>query len=481
VPHQRDRDAAGLLRGEPLRLARADGRRDPVRLRPAALPSVIADPIFTPLRFRNLEVANRLLRSSISGRFDNYDGSGTQTRINWELKFARGGVGAIISAWCGIDRRGFIVPGYASIDRDDRIPFWRELGERVHAHGCRYILQLAHGGRQRDIPGIDYPKGLSSTSKREPLHGFETERATVAQLKEIAAAFGEGARRAREAGLDGVEIHGANGYLFTQFLSSAINDRGDEYGGPLENRARLLLEVVHAIRERAGDDFHLQVKISATEKVNAFLFWLGEGNAIEDSVKVCCWLEEAGVDAIHVSRGASFPHPDNPAGDLPLKDVVAHYDTMLSSGRYAFRNFLLYKLWPVNRLMRRLWSRSVDHVEGANLADAAAIKRAVSIPVLVTGGFQTAAVIRKAIEDGQCDAVTLARPLVANPDLPRLFAAGRDRAERPCTFSNKCLFALLEQPLGCYDERRFDSREEMLREIYSVFDPPPFTDEPAPR
>jgi 2,4-dienoyl-CoA reductase (NADPH2) len=181
-----------------------------------------------------------------------------------------------------------------------------------------------------------------------------------------------------------------------------------------------------------------------------------------------------------VSRGASFPHPDNPAGDLPLRDVVEHYDTMLSSGVHAFRNYVLYRIWPINLLMQRMWSRPVDKVEGAVLPDARAIKQAVSIPVLVTGGFQTASVIRKAIEDGSCDAVTIARPLVANPNLPRLFAEGHDRAPRPCTYSNKCLFALLEAPLGCYDERRFDSREEMLREIYSVFEPPPFVESTAP-
>jgi 2,4-dienoyl-CoA reductase-like NADH-dependent reductase (Old Yellow Enzyme family) len=348
----------------------------------------------------------------------------------------------------------------------------------VHEHGCKYILQLAHGGRQRDIPGIEFAKGLSSTSKTDPLHGFQAERATPEQLREIAVAFGEGARRAREAGLDGVEIHGANGYIFTQFLSSAINDRKDEYGGSLENRARFLLEVVRAIRERAGRDFHLQVKISATENANAFLFWLGRGNTIDDSVRVCRWLEEEGVDAIHVSRGSSFPHPDNPAGDLPLKDVVEHYDTMISSGVHAFRNYVLYRIWPINRLMQARWSRPVDEVEGALLPDARAIKQAVSIPVLVTGGFQTASVIRKAIEDGDCDAVTIGRPLIANPDLPQMFAAGRDRALRPCTYSNKCLFATLEAPLGCYDERRFDSHDEMLRQIYAVYDPPPFVDSP---
>ncbi len=122
----------------------------------------------------------------------------------------------------------------------------------MHEHDCKFILQLSHGGRQRDINGIEYPTGLSSTAKSDPIHGFRCEAMTKAQIAETVGYFAEGARRAREAGLDGVELHGANGYLITQFLSSAINDRKDEYGGPLENRARFVLEVVRAIRATVG-------------------------------------------------------------------------------------------------------------------------------------------------------------------------------------------------------------------------------------
>jgi 2,4-dienoyl-CoA reductase-like NADH-dependent reductase (Old Yellow Enzyme family) len=411
-----------------------------------------------------------VFRSSISGRFDDYDGSGTQTRVNWEERFARGGVGAIVSAWCGVDRRGFIVPGYASIESDARIPFWRELGKRVHEHGCRYLLQLAHGGRQRDFKGIEFEQGLSSTGKSDPLHGFPAQRATTRELGDIVDAFAAAAHRAREAGLDGVELHGANGYLFTQFLSSAINDRKDEYGGSLENRARLLLETVRAVRARVGDDFHLQVKLSVREDANAFLFWLRRGNTLDESVQVCRWLEEAGADAVHVSAGSTFPHPLNPAGALPLREVRENYDGMISSGRHAFRNYLLYRLPLINRLMQKRWDRDPAQVEGMLLPESKAVKAAVSIPVLCTGGFQTASVVRAALAKGACDAVTIARPLIANPDLPAVWRAGHERAPRPCTFSNKCLFNLLESPLGCYDESRFASREEMLAQVYAVFE-----------
>jgi 2,4-dienoyl-CoA reductase-like NADH-dependent reductase (Old Yellow Enzyme family) len=434
-----------------------------------------ADPIFEPLRFRNLRVKNRIFRSNLAGRFDLYDGTGTEARINWELKFARGGVAAIVSSWTGVHLRGRIVPNYATIDRDDRIPFWRALGERVHEHDCRFILQLAHAGRQRDIPGfeLDPELGLSSTDKSDALHGFRCRKAPKTELREIQAAFAQGARRAREAGLDGVEIHGANGYIFTQFLSSAINDRDDEYGGSLENRARLLLDTVRAIRREVGDDFHLQVKISATEHGRALMPWAGKGNTIEDSVQVARWLETAGADAIHVSCGNTFPHPDNPAGAFSAKDVVPSYDTMLSSGTKTVRNYLLFRTWPVYKVFEWRASRSLEQIEGANLGDARQIKQAVSIPVIVTGGFQRASLIRGALEHGHCDAVAIGRGLIANNDLVRLFEHGRDEAPRPCTYCNKCLYTVLENPLGCYDERRFDSREQMIAQVLSVFENEP--------
>ena len=436
------------------------------------------DAIFEPLTFRNLTIKNRVLRSNVSGRFDQYDGSGTQARINWETKFARGGVGAIVSSFVPVQLRGRIVPNYAMIDHDRHVPFWRAVGEAVHAFDCKFILQLSHGGRQRDIAGIEFPTGLSSTDKDDPTHGFRCERMTAAQIKETVQAFAEGARRARDAGLDGVELHGANGYLITQFLSSAINDRNDEYGGSLENRARFVIEVVRAIRARVGSDFHLQMKISAGDYNDAVAFF-GKGpsgNTVADTVQVCRWLVDAGVDAIHVSVGSFFPHPRNPAGaDLPVADLANTYDALISGGESAFRTYLLFRNLP--ELARRQWNEAApppDQIEGQNLPDARLVKQAVSVPIICTGGFQTASVIAAALERKDCDAVSIARPLIANNDLVEIFRRGQDRADRPCTYCNRCLANVVKNPLGCYEEARYPSREAMVAEIMSVFDPPAF-------
>jgi len=192
---------------------------------------------------------------------------------------------------------------------------------------------------------------------------------------------------------------------------------------------------------------------------------------------VCKWLEEAGVDAFHVSTGGAFPHPRNPPGQMPVDDLAKTYDSMISSGRYALRNLILFRTWPFKALMRRWWEKPArGREEGISLSDAQAVKNAVSVPVICAGGFQTASVIAGAIERGQCDGVSMARTLLANPTLPRMFADGLDRAPKPCTYSNKCLVNFVENPLGCYDQTRYGSREEMIREIMSVYELPAYAE-----
>jgi 2,4-dienoyl-CoA reductase-like NADH-dependent reductase (Old Yellow Enzyme family) len=316
--------------------------------------------IFQPLQFRNLRVKNRLFRSNISGRFDNYNGTGTQTRINWEESFAKGGVGAIISSYVPVSLRGRIMPNYAMIDTDSKVPFWRALGEAVHRHDCKYILQLSHSGRQRDNPGVENfkTKALSSTSRKDTFHGLLCEAMTLKQIKETIQDFANGARRARQAGLDGVELHASHGYLITQFLSSAINDRKDEYGGVLRNRAAFLLEIIAAIRKEVGEDFHLQAKLNAVDFANALYPWEKKGNTLQEGIQVAKWAEEAGVDAIHVSIGSIFPHPLLPPGGFPPDELNWWYGTMIGSGVRGYFNYTMFHFHILRPIFSAFWERT---------------------------------------------------------------------------------------------------------------------------
>jgi 2,4-dienoyl-CoA reductase-like NADH-dependent reductase (Old Yellow Enzyme family) len=431
-----------------------------------------ADPIFQELRFRNLTVKNRVFRSNISGRFDNEDGSLTQTRINWESRFAKRGVGAIISSYVPVLMEGRIIAGYATVHRDDFIPLWEQLGKAVHSFDCKYIMQLSHSGRQMDLPGVhnQHRPSLSATSRKEPLHGFLCQAMTKADIDRTVAAFARGAWRAREAGLDGVELHAANGYLFTQFLSSGINDRADEYGGSLANRARFLLEVIAAIRQSVGRDFHLQVKLSAVDRNNV-IPWEGAGNRLADTLLVAKWCENAGVDALHISTGSLFPHPLNPPGDLPIEVLAATYDVLISSGVHGFRNFLLFRYRFLRPIFRWIWFRMKKDrpYEAISWDEARTIKAAVSIPLISTGGYQTASVVRDGLNQSVFDAVAIARSLVASPDLVEQWAAGADRPAVPCTYCNKCLVNAPENPMGCYELSRFPSREAMVDQLMSIY------------
>jgi 2,4-dienoyl-CoA reductase-like NADH-dependent reductase (Old Yellow Enzyme family) len=436
-----------------------------------------ADILFKPLQLGpQLTVKNRILRSNVSGRFDNEDGSITQARINWETKFARGGVGAILGSYAPVSLDGRIMAGYAGIHRDDFIPQWERLGAAVHAFDCKYVMQLSHSGRQMDVPGIynDRRPAPAATSAREPIHGFKARAMSGAEIETLIKQFARAAWRSREAGLDGVELHASNGYLFNQFLSSGINDRLDEWGGDLTGRARFLLEVIKAIRGAVGPSFQLQVKLGAIDYNNVDPFEKA-GNTLADAVQVAQWCEAAGVHALHVSIGSSFPHPLNPPGDMPVDELARVYTAVAPYGDHGWRNWTTFRFRALRPFFRWVWFRQQKgrRVEGVSLDEARAIKAAVKIPVISTGGYQTASYIREAISSGACDAVSIARPLIANNDLIAQWQQGRDVPERPCTYCNRCLVNAPKNLLGCYDESRFASRAAMVEEILSVYEPRP--------
>ena len=234
---------------------------------------------------------------------------------------------------------------------------------------------------------------------------------TKPQIAEIVNAFAEGARRAREAGLDGVELHGANGYLITQFLSSAINDREDEYGGSLENRARFVLEIVRAIRADVGNDFHLQMKISArrSQRRDRVLRHRPVGQHAR-GLRAGVQVARGGRRRRHSRLGRQLlPASAQPGGrrsagrgtrqDLRLDDLewrVAPSATICSSGACPG----MRAASGSTQVRGRRTSR------GRTCPTRARVKAAVEVPVICTGGFQTASVIAAAIKRGDCDAVS---------------------------------------------------------------------------
>lgn len=452
-----------------------------------------ASVIFEPLAFRNLEIKNRLFRSNLSGTFDDYNGHGSNARLNWEEKFAKGGVGCIISSFTPVTPRGRILTRYAMIDDDDKIPFWREVGKRVHGHdGCKFIMQLSHSGRQQDVGGVEnlHRRALSSTSKKDYFHGLLCQAMTIEEVQQTVQQFAQGARRARDAGLDGVELHGANGYLITQFLSSGINDRTDAYGGGWENRTRFALEIVRAIRDAVGYDFHLQMKINGVDHNDWLYPWQKKGNTLEETKKICRMLTDdgKGVDAFHISSGSTFPHPRNPPGDFPVQEAIRWYDGMLSQGTLTRVNYFIFDHKLTAMLFRALWRwRRGNLIEGINAGYAREIRtdlQAVdpSVKVLCTGGFQHADKIAGVIRNGSCDGVSIGRPLIANPHLPDILRESNGPVlEKECTYCNKCLLNDIENPLGCYELSRYegDTFDEkwdcMIKEVFSVFDPPTYS------
>lgn len=441
------------------------------------------DPIFCPLTINNLTLKNRVVRSSLGGRADYYDGSMSEARIAWERRFASGGVAAIISSNSGIRADGAAVPGYATIDHDRTIPSWRRLVHEVHKFDCRYIIQLHFSGRQRDLPRKEFldtpPPG--ATDRPDLLYGLRSRRMSIPEIHQLVQAYAAAARRAREAGADGIEIVACNGYILHQFLSSAINDRTDEYNGDLRARARLTLEVLQAVRAAVGRDFFVSMKLSGRDEHNAYTAPLvrAVGNTLADTMTVSRWLADAGLDAIHLSQGDSFPHPLLPAGRLPTDDARRVFAALFYEGSRAPLTFLLLQFAPLRRLFEWNWGRRMafkrggvllpDQIEGMNQDDAASIKQASGLPVICVGGWQTAGRIRGALSAGHCDIVSIARGLLANPDLVHRFAAGHDQPERPCTYCNKCAVNALLYPLACWEEARFDSREQMYDEAYRVY------------
>lgn len=348
--------------------------------------------LFEPLTIGTMTLRNHIVLPAMGTSLAKRDGLVSDRAIAYYSRRAAGGVGLVTLEVTAVHRLGIQGPRNSTIDRDECVEGLSRLARSVQAHGARFSVQLWHAGRA-SLPIVLGEQPVAPSPVPPPLRTDVPRELTASEIEDLVECFGEGARRAREAGCDAVEVHGAHGYLISQFLSPLSNKRTDLYGGDLANRARFALEIVKRIREKVGRDFPVLVKLSAEEHVDG-------GITLEETKTVARWLQDAGADAL-----------------------------VISSGSYAAAH------WMVQPMMMP---------RGCLVPYAAAVKSVVDVPVGAVGRINEPALAEKVLREGQADFVCLGRALLADPDFPRKAQEGRTGEIRSCTACCLCIDTLME-------------------------------------
>jgi 2,4-dienoyl-CoA reductase-like NADH-dependent reductase (Old Yellow Enzyme family) len=433
--------------------------------------------IFEPIKLKDVEFKNRILRSSIGGRTSYYDGSVSPAWRHFEKRFATSGVAGIISATIDVDDDRLSPLEYPKISHDRFVPPLREGVRDVQTLGCRYIMQIGDpGGHTQMSLFPQAADGKSASATFDLLFGYRNRMIAMThdEIEKEIDEFVQAARRVRQVGCDGIEITASKGYIIHQFLNPATNRRNDQYGGSIENRFRLLRQIVERVRREIGREYLFGIRLSATDynylPLNIrwpIVFPLRDyfiGNGLKETLYFASELEKLGIDYLHIDSGFGFINPKGNPGSYPLDSIKLFVNaTRHLSRKAAFRASLVNVLptWIAGRVLGVGWK----FVPAANANFAHAFKKAVKIPVIANGGFQRRDVIEHALETGKCDMVAIARPLLANPELLKIFAQGKNEPDRPCTFCNRCCTRTAVLPLGCYDGSRFSSQGEMEAQI----------------
>jgi len=357
--------------------------------------------LFEPIKIGTMEVKNRFVMAPMITNYAASDGSVTDRFKAYHKARAKGGVGLIIveATFVHLSGKGF--SNELGIDKDALVGKLTEVTDTAHEHGAKIALQLYHSGRQSHSAVTGGPL-FAPSPLACPVCGETPLEMTKQDIEDMITAFGEGARRAKAAGFDAVEIHGAHGYLVGQFLSPYSNKRTDEYGGSFENRARFPLEVLAKVRNAVGKDYPVLYRLSSEEFVTG-------GLTIEDTRKFATMLVDHGIDAIHVSGGV-----------------------------YESAAMII---------------QPAAVPQGVYVSNAAAIKEAIGsrVPVIVVGRIKDPAMAADIIHDGKADMIAMGRALLADPDLPSKLQAGTPEEIRRCIgCTQACIDRLFQdQDIAC--------------------------------
>ncbi len=350
--------------------------------------------LFSPVKLNSLEIKNRFVRSATNEYMADPEGHVTERLVHIYRGLAEGGAGLIITGFMYVHPSGKSSPGQTGIYSDELIPGLKEITDTVHEAGdgggeARVVAQIVHGGRQ---VRAKYAHGdiIAPSAITDKKTGITPREMIEEEIESAIGWFTDAIIRAKESGFDGVQLHCAHGYLLSQFHSPYTNRRADRWGGSLENRTRITVELVRKARDRVGEDFPILIKMNASDFIDG-------GIDLPESIEVARILSRNGIDAIEISGGMAESE-----GNPSVRKDISREEEEAYFRKYAEQ-----------------------------------IKPAVDIPVILVGGMRSFKVMEEIVQEGIADLLSMSRPFIREPDLVQKFMDGKkDRAD--CISCSKC-------------------------------------------
>ncbi|MHA2007373.1 MAG: NADH:flavin oxidoreductase [Promethearchaeota archaeon] len=362
-----------------------------------------------------LEIKNRFVRSATYEGLATEEGEITDKLVDFYKTLSEGGSGLIITSFAFIQESGRAQNKQIAAYKDDFIPSLQRLANTIHENGegCKVALQIVHSGRQSH----HVKETIAPSAVLEKFTNKMPREMSINEIEETIESFAQAARRAKEASFDGVQLHGAHGYLISEFLSPYTNRRTDQYGGNTEKRLRFVEQIYIRSRELVGDDFPILIKMNCDD-------FLEGGITLEESKKLTKSLSTIGFDAIEISS--------------------CMWETVKRKKKeIGWRPMFI----PESRMSVGAVNEPAYH-----LPYAKEIIKGIDIPLILVGGVNSIDLIEEILNNGDADFVSFSRPLIREPDLPNRWIKGIGSSTVKCDYCNNCLLTLTKEGLSCPKE-----------------------------
>jgi 2,4-dienoyl-CoA reductase-like NADH-dependent reductase (Old Yellow Enzyme family) len=380
-----------------------------------------------------MELKNRILRSATHEGMGDASGKPLKELYNLYEKLAKGGVGAIITGYVAVKQNGKAVVNMRMFDKDEYVDDYKDFNLKLKSYDTPVILQIAQGGSQTSsrITGT-VPLSVSPTKN---FYGERCKEVEENEIEDIIDCFVKSIERAKRAEFAGVQLHAAHGYFLSEFVSPFLNKRKDQWGGSVENRFRILREILQRSREKVGP-FPIWAKVSAFDENR-------NRKELDEMIKGCQILQESGCDAIEVSCGYGFRDRGLNTVRVPKIPVEAMLPLLPNFKNYSPLKKRIFKI-ALSLIMKKY-----KPLHNYNVSSAEKIKKNLDIPVIVVGGIRKITDIENIIETKGIDFVSMCRPFIIEPNIVNKFQE-RQAIESKCIDCGYCLFGVATRKLKCY-------------------------------